>query len=311
MKAIARFAILSFGFAMPVASAASELEMLRARCADQQRQIHRLKDENLALHAKTSPPAAKDPAAKEPAAKEPAAREAGKTHKILAGETFASIARKYHVSVESLIAANPDAKATALRLGQIIRLDAKAPDAEVPDAKVSDAKVSDAKVPDAKVSDAKDDASSNPKTASEAMPSEDLPVDESPAVSPPAKTPPSEVSPEILPPAEAPPAAQAPAESLPTAETASVVRPPVPVPVSPVLPLPRAAPKVESAPAASPVSPSNKKNRPVTIEKEMTYGEFAVKHGTDIQHLNTLNGWDLTKSTVLAKGSELYVPGRP
>ena len=43
----------------------------------------------------------------------------------------------------------------------------------------------------------------------------------------------------------------------------------------------------------------------------MTYGEFASKHGTDTERLNALNGLDLTHATVLAKGSELYVPAQP
>jgi hypothetical protein len=47
------------------------------------------------------------------------------------------------------------------------------------------------------------------------------------------------------------------------------------------------------------------------VEAEMTYAEFAAKHGTDIARLNELNGLDLVSSTVLAKGSELYVPGQP
>ncbi len=47
------------------------------------------------------------------------------------------------------------------------------------------------------------------------------------------------------------------------------------------------------------------------IEGEMTYGEFATKHGTDAARLNALNGLDLTTATILAKGSELYVPAQP
>jgi hypothetical protein len=43
----------------------------------------------------------------------------------------------------------------------------------------------------------------------------------------------------------------------------------------------------------------------------MTYGEFAAKHGTQIERLNELNGLDLNQNTVLAKGSELYVSAQP
>ena len=49
----------------------------------------------------------------------------------------------------------------------------------------------------------------------------------------------------------------------------------------------------------------------VAVDAEMTYGEFAAKHGTDIARLNELNGLDLDASTLLAKGSELYVPQMP
>lgn len=66
------------------------------------------------------------------------------------------------------------------------------------------------------------------------------------------------------------------------------------------------APK-ETTPAPAPV----KKIRPLMIEGEMTFGDFAAKHGTDAARLNALNGLDLTAATVLAKGSELYVPAQP
>ena len=70
-----------------------------------------------------------------------------------------------------------------------------------------------------------------------------------------------------------------------------------------------AATKADTPPPAKTVD--KKKTHAVKIESEMTYGEFAAKHGTDIRRLNDLNGLDLTKSAVLAKGSELYVPGQP
>jgi len=64
--------------------------------------------------------------------------------------------------------------------------------------------------------------------------------------------------------------------------------------------------------AAEPATPGlEKKIRSVTIDGEMTYAEFAAKHGTDTGRLNDLNGLDLTNATVLAKGSELYVPAQP
>lgn len=60
-----------------------------------------------------------------------------------------------------------------------------------------------------------------------------------------------------------------------------------------------------------PTANQEKRIRSVTIDSEMTYAEFAAKHGTDTGRLNDLNGLDLTNATVLAKGSELYVPAQP
>ena len=54
-----------------------------------------------------------------------------------------------------------------------------------------------------------------------------------------------------------------------------------------------------------------KKIRKVMIEDKVTYEEFAAKHGTTTQRLNDLNGLDVAGTTVLAKGSELYVPAQP
>lgn len=51
--------------------------------------------------------------------------------------------------------------------------------------------------------------------------------------------------------------------------------------------------------------------RSIIIQNETTYGDFAGKHGTTTERLNELNGLSLGRSTVLAKGSELYVPAQP
>jgi LysM repeat protein len=72
------------------------------------------------------------------------------------------------------------------------------------------------------------------------------------------------------------------------------------------------APEIPASPAdeTAPV-PSQGKIRTVMVDEEMTYEEFALKFGTNVQRLNELNGLDLTSATVLAKGSELYVPSQP
>jgi len=74
-------------------------------------------------------------------------------------------------------------------------------------------------------------------------------------------------------------------------------------------------PKVSSsmtitAPAAKTSRPVAKPTgiRTITVHEQMTYGAFASKHGASTSQLNSLNGLNLSKSTMLAKGSELYVP---
>jgi LysM repeat protein len=253
MKVTLIFAMLGLGFALPVASAASELETLRARCAKQEQQIARLKEENLKLRALApEPPAANSPKS---ALAEPSPL-AGKTHKISGNETFSSIARKYRVSVESLIAANPETKPTALRPGQVIRLSAKEADPAPPKPSKPETQVDPPAKPD------KAENSTTPET-SEPPAKPEAPADPAPATTKPKSTGPSR----------------------PETTTAST--------------------------EPDPPAKADKKTRSVTIDREMTYGEFATKHGTSTQRLNALNGLDLPKSTVLAKGSELYVPGQP
>lgn len=67
----------------------------------------------------------------------------------------------------------------------------------------------------------------------------------------------------------------------------------------------------EDPPQAADTVKSEGQPRTVMVDAVMTYSEFAAKYGTDIDRLNELNGLDLVPSTVLAKGSELYIPGQP
>ena len=254
MKTLLLLAMLATGLAPAAATAASDLDTLRARCSDLQRQVRRLEAENTKLKAaaKASQSPADGQTAPEPTApaKEPVAAVEGKTHKIQAGETFASIAKKYKIPIHSLLAANPTVKPTALRPGQLIHLTATEP----------------------------------------AAPTEHAPAaPKSPPVTPPAP-------PKSSPATPAPPATSKP----PVAATPGQPAAAHPTPTAAGSPQ-----EVASAPKLG------QKTHAITISKEITYGEFAAQHGTDIKRLNELNGLDLTKATVLAKGSEIYVPGQP
>ena len=163
------------------------------------------------------------------------------SHTVKSGETFYSIARHYGLSANSLQAANPGVKASALKIGQTLRLGGKATDAAT--TKVSSAKPA-------------------PKTASVKA-------------------------------ADSKPASQ-PEEAAPSKPTAPV-----------------AETTAEAAAQASQPASDAPRIRSISIDKETDFAAFAAAHGTSTVKLNALNGLNLNSSTVLAKGSELYVPAQP
>lgn len=82
-------------------------------------------------------------------------------------------------------------------------------------------------------------------------------------------------------------------------------------------PAPKPAPSLNSAPSIpisnshAPVEKPKTMTGPIKIEKEISYGQFAKNHLTTTQRLDELNGLELDPSTVLAQGSELYIPAQP
>ncbi len=85
----------------------------------------------------------------------------------------------------------------------------------------------------------------------------------------------------------------------PKRETVAVVKKNDKVAIS----TPPAPPVIEEkkpAPASSVAS--------IILTDETTFDAFASKHGTSTDQLNALNGWNLPKATVLARGSEIFVP---
>ncbi|MCX6865245.1 MAG: hypothetical protein NTV46_03315 [Verrucomicrobia bacterium] len=114
-------------------------------------------------------------------------------------------------------------------------------------------------------------------------------------------------------PATAAPSVTAPKPPVPATAAPSVTAPKPPVPATAgTTAVPRlAAPQASISQEKTASSKSEIKARAVMVERAMTYGDFAVQHGTDTRRLNELNGLDLTKATPLIKGAELYVPGKP
>lgn len=239
--------------------------------------------------ARTAPaeakPATAAPQAISSSTPKAATSSASGSHRIAPGETYASIARKHRVSVDSLIAANPGVKPTALRPGQVIQLGAAASSKPAP------------------VPTLKPTGESRPAQAIVSAIGSTAPSHEKPHTAP---------SPAPAAPATASIPTSIPSQAMPTSQPVSTHTPSAPAPAPAAAPEPAPAPSANAA--ATPPAPNNnpeKKIRSVTIEGEMSYGEFAAKHGTDTDRLNDLNGLDLTHATVLAKGSELYVPAQP
>ena len=62
-----------------------------------------------------------------------------------------------------------------------------------------------------------------------------------------------------------------------------------------------------------PTPPVVQEKRPAAVSSiiltdETTFDAFASKHGTSTEQLNALNGWNLPKVMMLARGSEIFVP---
>jgi LysM repeat protein len=66
-----------------------------------------------------------------------------------------------------------------------------------------------------------------------------------------------------------------------------------------------------SSQSASTVSQSRAADKPVKITKEISYEDFAKNYNTTTSRLDQLNGLQLDPTTILAKGSELYIPAQP
>lgn len=61
---------------------------------------------------------------------------------------------------------------------------------------------------------------------------------------------------------------------------------------------------------SSTVTQSRAADKPVKITQEISYSDFAKQYNTTTSRLDQLNGLRLDPTTVLAKGSELYIPAQ-
>ncbi len=212
-----------------------------------------------------------------------ASTSSDQTYVIKANDTFSSIAKAHHISVEKLISANPDVKPNALHPGQKIRLTSSATTATAKSKKNTSMHTEDSPSSASSKSNTDVSTSSTSRKSSTAK---------STARDHHTDTPKSETTPV----SNKNPGSHTPAPAGKSSE---------PHPVA------TESPAVLAAKDTPPSPRPEKKIRSVKIEGPITYGEFAAKHGTNTERLNDLNGLDLTHATLLAKGSELYIPAQP
>jgi len=187
---------------------------------------------------------------------------------IQSGDTFYSIARNHNLTVSKLRELNPDVSAHLIVAGAKLRVSGPAPTPT---------------------------ASSTKKTTP--------PV----ATSKPPVTPPSVAEKKVEP---APPVVKK-ETPVATTSTTTVKKDPAPVSTSGTTtitatendpaPLPPVVEEEKTSPAQTGVTT-------IILTGETTFDDFANKHGTSTEQLNALNGWNLPKATVLARGSEIHVP---
>jgi len=189
---------------------------------------------------------------------------------IKPGETLYSIARKNGVSVSALTAMNPGLDPSKLSVGQ---------------------KIKTSGAPAAK------------KKATPPAPKKKAPVIAKKTIkkSTPKPAPIKKVVKQNAIKKGAKPAVTLEAINRPASRVASV---PAPIPN---FTAPKPAPVQEAIKKASEPQPSSISS--VMVRKEISFGALASRHRTSTQQLNELNGWRLKPTTILAKGSEVYVPG--
>lgn len=329
MKRTLLFVTLSIVFASPAAFAKSELETLRSLCSEQERQIRQLEDENSKLQGGShethqvvtkSEPTSAAPAKAVTDKKPYATAGTTTTYVIVAGDTIEKIARKVGTNPEILAKSNGITVNSVIHPGQKLKapgVSSKSSPEVVATLKNVD-KSHKAKAGETVSSISKKHnpgsgtmaaASPNEKSAAP-HPSQVNLGDDGPSTTMISASVPHSKVPTAM--EKAPVSAPATkksselrqnsssTKSIPSSASATAANKPTPT-----------AAKETTAEKETPSPTPEKKIRPVTIDGEMTYGEFAIKHGTDAERLNALNGLDLTTATVLAKGSELYVPAQP
>jgi LysM repeat protein len=277
--------------------ATSELELLQSRCQEYERQIRQLEEENSRLKS-LSATAAKTPA--------PIQAEAGMTGDaapkdraeygiVRNGDTLRKLAKRHGTTPETLAKLNKIKNPSLIRAGQKLILPEKS------------AAASETAGPRATASASGTHKVKQGETLYSIARHYGLSVGALQAANPGVKAADLQIGQSLRLGGKA----MAASHSQPAAKTSEKKA----AETAASKPAPAAETKTESS--SAPANPASQtvtdapRIRSVAIDKETEFAAFAAAHGTSTAKLNALNGLNLNSSTVLAKGSELYVPAQP
>ncbi len=341
MRALAFTFSLLLGPASLMAQGRSELEILRARCSEQERQIRTLETdiENLHSHLALERRRARGIPANLSSHTD---SETAKTCKVTTGDTLSSIARRYGTSVDTLMKINGITDPTRLRSGQTLTIPANAASrnaSDVPRAIPVPEVTADKKTRQTAASKPGPQANTNahdytvergdtlygiarrhkitvsslrslnPNIADKIIVGQKISMKKK------ATTPPPSAKLQVPTTTRRPKAQVASVKDL---SIAKQVKKDTPVAKAQPAPLTKKkAPTPAPLPSISQQKKADSKKKVyapksiscVFVTEEVSFGIFAKRHGTTPEQLNSLNGWNFRSSLVLAKGSEIYVPG--
>ncbi len=336
MKPTLLLTLLPLAFSMPQALAKSDLEVLRARCAEQERQIRELEIENAKLRSlhdqpQQSPHLKSASTVATEIANVQSAQPAGTatSYEVRPGDSWERIAGKYATTPAALARLNGTQATRMLHAGQKLKVPgtAKATIAAAPAPAPATTAAPAAPQPETPQPAAKVHLVKQGETFYSIGKKYGISTDSLMAANPDIKastvrpglqvkltqsTSPATAAAEVAPEQAPPPVAEvSPKPAAPAAATRQGVlaEPSRSVPVTAqATPAPKPA---SVTPPATKTAPDKARIKSVTINGKTTFGEFAARHGSDVGQLNDLNALDLVATTVLAKGSELYVPAQP
>lgn len=299
----------------------SELQMLRARSSEQERQIRTLEKEieklvsQLALERRRSRGVDPSAAPSSPLPSQP------KSYEVKAGDTLSSISRKYQISTSSLMKTNAIEDPTLLRVGQKLVLPTEAKAAPTPNVQqktpTAPSKIGSYQVQrgDTLYGIARKHKTSvaaiktlNPKVKDRIIIGQTLVVSGTPHTVN-VNTPSTKKQHTISTRVSQPVTTKSKLKKVSDKKKASASN------------KPKETRKKTSreAPGVSVLKEMNEKKSPppatntvstVIVMEETTFGNFAKKHNTTVNELNRINGWKYQSDLRMARGSKVYVVNR-